>query len=254
MHSQSHSANQPLANPASEMDSSEMTKPRSATSPTALLTHHHPLHTASNNLPQVTKAQRQPTSCDICIQQAQLQIKQPLDDKGNRKPAADLDAPADLLLAPDGGFGWWVVVASFLCSVIVDGILFSFGVLLLQISRDLGQSKGTTAWIGSLQTGFYLIVGPFVSYLSNKFGCRLVTMAGSVISFAGFALSYYARNIFTLCLTFGVLGGNSFLIDRLIQPELMVLSVKASAMDSSTCPPSSWWQATLSESAPLQPE
>lgn len=33
-------------------------------------------------------------------------------------------------------------------------------------------------------------------------------MAGSVISFIGFALSFYAKDVFTLCLTFGVLGGN----------------------------------------------
>ena len=58
-----------------------------------------------------------------------------------------------------GGFGWVVVFASFMCNVIVDGIIFSFGILLPEISAEFNETKATTAWIGSLQTGLYLIVG-----------------------------------------------------------------------------------------------
>lgn len=60
-----------------------------------------------------------------------------------------------------GGFGWVVVFASFMCNVIVDGVLFSFGFLLLEIASEFHESRAKTAWIGSLQTGFYLIVGGF---------------------------------------------------------------------------------------------
>lgn len=67
--------------------------------------------------------------------------------------------PGGSFSPPDGGFGWIVVFASFMCNVIVDGIIFSFGILLPKISSEFDESKATTAWIGSLQTGFYLIVG-----------------------------------------------------------------------------------------------
>lgn len=46
-----------------------------------------------------------------------------------------------------------------MCNVIVDGIIFSFGILLPEISAEFNETKATTAWIGSLQTGLYLIVG-----------------------------------------------------------------------------------------------
>ena len=46
-----------------------------------------------------------------------------------------------------------------MCNVIVDGIIFSFGILLPEISAEFNENKATTAWIGSLQTGLYLIVG-----------------------------------------------------------------------------------------------
>ncbi len=49
--------------------------------------------------------------------------------------------------------------ASFMCNVIVDGIIFSFGILLLEISEEFNEKKASTAWIGSLQAGFYLIAG-----------------------------------------------------------------------------------------------
>lgn len=170
------STNEPFPFPVDPFQTSETGKPRSATTPTALLNHQMPsLQTnaskvVASNLPQVTVTNSDEiVVCDVCIQHAklQLQIDQPKSDckknkkSGKRRKQEEISPadPSELLRPSDGGFGWMVVIASFLCSVIVDGIIFSFGVLLLEISRDLGQSKGTTAWVGSLQTGFYLIVG-----------------------------------------------------------------------------------------------
>ena len=39
---------------------------------------------------------------------------------------AEVLAPAP----PDGGWGWGIVAASFTCNLILDGIAYSFGVLL----------------------------------------------------------------------------------------------------------------------------
>ncbi|KAF7491844.1 Monocarboxylate transporter 12 [Sarcoptes scabiei] len=118
--------------------------------------------------------------------------------------------PGGSFSPPDGGFGWIVVFASFMCNVIVDGIIFSFGILLPKISSEFDESKATTAWIGSLQTGFYLIVGPLVSALAQRYDCRIITSIGSVLAASGFALSYFAPNVLTLYATFGILGGIGF--------------------------------------------
>lgn len=70
------------------------------------------------------------------------------------------DSPSSsYTIPPDGGWGWVVVFASFWCNVIVDGIIFSFGILMLEVSKQFNTSKGTTAWIGSLQAGCYLMIG-----------------------------------------------------------------------------------------------
>ena len=42
---------------------------------------------------------------------------------------------------PDGGWGWVVCAASFLCNLILDGIAYSFGVLLTPLCRSITQKS-----------------------------------------------------------------------------------------------------------------
>ncbi|XP_071039939.1 monocarboxylate transporter 12, partial [Parasteatoda tepidariorum] len=111
---------------------------------------------------------------------------------------------------PDGGWGWVIVFASFFCNVVVDGIAYSFGVFLIHFVDYYGTSKGKTAWVGSLLTGCYLLAGPVVSALTNKFGCRPVTVAGSIISCLAFLLSIFAPPLDVLMLTYGISAGIGF--------------------------------------------
>lgn len=55
---------------------------------------------------------------------------------------------------PDGGYGWVVVAASFVCNFVIDGISFSVGILNTEFLRIFGESNSKTAWIGSLLTGY----------------------------------------------------------------------------------------------------
>ncbi|XP_063991262.1 monocarboxylate transporter 14 [Diachasmimorpha longicaudata] len=117
------------------------------------------------------------------------------------------EVEVEMIVPPDGGWGWVIVAASFMCNLIVDGIIFSFGVFLPHISRDLNISEPSVALVGSLQTGFYLMAGPFVSALANRYGFRLVAMVGSVISCVAFILSSYCSSVELLCITYGLIGG-----------------------------------------------
>ncbi|GAB6029793.1 hypothetical protein CHUAL_005507 [Chamberlinius hualienensis] len=111
---------------------------------------------------------------------------------------------------PDGGWGWVIVFASFMCNLIVDGIAYSFGVFFLEFDTYFGAGKSKTSWAGSLLSGCYLAVGPIASALTNKFGCRPVTIAGSIIGCVAFILSQFSPNIDYLMLTYGVMGGIGF--------------------------------------------
>ncbi|XP_049872731.1 monocarboxylate transporter 4-like isoform X2 [Pectinophora gossypiella] len=111
---------------------------------------------------------------------------------------------------PDGGYGWVIVFASFMCNLVVDGIGYSFGIFLPELVKFFGLGKGTVAWVGSLLAGMLLVAGPIVSALCNKFGCRAVCIAGAVFAAAAFALSSFSQSVTVMMLTYGLLGGFGF--------------------------------------------
>ncbi|XP_050087742.1 uncharacterized protein LOC126572455 isoform X2 [Anopheles aquasalis] len=149
------------------------------------------------------------TDSDIaCEEAARLTAEQQEDPSPEDDDAAceyhDMPPP------PDGGYGWVIVFASFMCNMIVDGIAYTFGVFLNEFVVYFGEGKGTVAWVGSLLSGMYLSAGPVVSALANKFGCRAVCIAGSIISASAFALSTLSTSVTMLMLTYGVMGGIGF--------------------------------------------
>ncbi|OQR76775.1 hypothetical protein BIW11_00540 [Tropilaelaps mercedesae] len=112
--------------------------------------------------------------------------------------------------APDGGYGWVIVFASFLCFVVVDGTIFSMGRFLDEFERHFNASKSTTAWVASIMSGWYLLVGPVAAGLSNAVGCRTVAVLGSVLAATGLALSPNVQSIHQLYLTAGCMTGIGF--------------------------------------------
>ena len=120
-------------------------------------------------------------------------------------PVLDLPAP------PDGGWGWIIVAASFFSNFVLDGIAYSFGVLLVplvehfdstrRVSRDASDIncdlfslfRSSVSWVGSLLCGVYLSSGPIVGGLVNKFGCRPVCIAGGIFSCVALLLSTLSK-------------------------------------------------------------
>ena len=55
--------------------------------------------------------------------------------------------------------------------------------------------------------GMYLMVGPFAGQLVNRFGCRVVGVAGSLLAALCIGLSTFSPNVPVLMITYGFLGG-----------------------------------------------
>lgn len=141
----------------------------------------------------------------------------------NKKNELVIDLPLELekseenfeetdlvVVPPDGGWGWMVVFASFMCNMVVDGIIFSFGMFIGEISKSFQVSKAEVTLVGSLMSGFYLIVGPFASAIANRYGFRTVAVGGSIVGALALAISYFATSVKFLCISYGVLGGIGF--------------------------------------------
>lgn len=71
----------------------------------------------------------------------------------------------DIPPPPDGGYGWVIVIASFMCNMIVDGIAYTFGVFLGDFVAYFGEGKGKVAWVGSLLSGMYLSAGLYQFFI-----------------------------------------------------------------------------------------
>ncbi|XP_065074519.1 uncharacterized protein chk isoform X2 [Ochlerotatus camptorhynchus] len=108
---------------------------------------------------------------------------------------------------PDGGYGWVVVFSSLMVSLIMDGVSFSFGLIYTELLAYFGESKSKTAWIGSLFIAVPLLVGPIMSSLVDRYGCRKMTMIGGTIATIGFAISSYCQSVEQLFFSFGILSG-----------------------------------------------
>ncbi|KAK3603741.1 hypothetical protein CHS0354_023355 [Potamilus streckersoni] len=131
--------------------------------------------------------------------------------RSNDKGSGDAQkTDPNLPVPPDGGWGWMVVLASFIIHIIADGIVYSFGIFYIEFLHYFKGSKAETAWVGSLVPGITLTVGPLASIMTNKYGCRVTTIVGAIIATAGFILSIFATNLYFLYFTFGVLSGIGF--------------------------------------------
>lgn len=108
---------------------------------------------------------------------------------------------------PDGGFGWVIVFASFIISVIIDGIAFSFGLIFTELLNYFEESKTKTAWIGAFHLSVPLLAGPIISNMVDRYGCRVMTIIGGLISAVGFVLSAMSNSVEMLYLSFGLISG-----------------------------------------------
>ncbi|VDK69735.1 unnamed protein product [Litomosoides sigmodontis] len=110
----------------------------------------------------------------------------------------------------DSGWGWVVVLGSFFIHVFADGIVYSFGILLEVIMKEFDASNAKASMIISLLTGLTLGIGPIASAVTNKFGCRVTTIMGSLIATMGCAASYYATSVEYLMGSAGCVMGVGF--------------------------------------------
>jgi MFS family permease len=108
-----------------------------------------------------------------------------------------------------GRYGWVIVAVGGLMGCMAVGAMFSLAVFLQPMTQDTGWSR--TA-ISSAMTLDFLLMGAagFAwGLLSDRFGARLVVLAGSFILGAGLALASRATSQLEFQLVYGVLIGIS---------------------------------------------
>jgi predicted MFS family arabinose efflux permease len=104
-------------------------------------------------------------------------------------------------------YGWVVLGASALITCIGMGTLFSLGIFLKPIEESTGWSRTGISTI-ALLNWIFMGIGSFLwGSLSDRFGTRVVVLAGGSLLGLGMVLSSQASALWHLYLTFGVMVG-----------------------------------------------
>ena len=109
--------------------------------------------------------------------------------------------------APDGGWGWVVVIASLLIHFLMDGVTYDLGTFLTPFIQEFNVTHAEASIVHSLLPAVTLFSGPIASMFTNKYGCKWTTVIGASIASFGFFLSYFIKNFFYFYITIGVISG-----------------------------------------------
>ncbi|XP_029436603.1 monocarboxylate transporter 13-like [Rhinatrema bivittatum] len=109
--------------------------------------------------------------------------------------------------APDGGWGWLIVLAAFLMNSLSYGIIRSVGVFFVEFIHYFHKSSGEVSWISSIAIAVQQFASPIGSAISSQYGERLVVMGGGILSCLGILLASFGKSLLHLYLSLGVVTG-----------------------------------------------
>jgi MFS family permease len=103
-------------------------------------------------------------------------------------------------------YGWWVTLAFSVMVFVSAGVRHAVGPFLKPMVADLGVDRGAFSLVIALGLFLYGAFMPWVGGLTDRFGARRVTAAGSVLLAASLALTSLCQNLWQLALVYGVLA------------------------------------------------
>lgn len=65
-------------------------------------------------------------------------------------------------------YGWVVVAASFLCNMVIDGMGYSFGVMLQPLMHEFNVGAGEVSFVGSILNGVVMLSAPVAAACINR--------------------------------------------------------------------------------------
>ncbi|TYL37320.1 MFS transporter [Natronococcus pandeyae] len=104
-------------------------------------------------------------------------------------------------------YGWVVVAACFLGSLVVFGLSYSFGVFLDPMVDEFERSRSVTTIAFSVQMIVLSVGAVIVGILIDRYGNRSMLAVGGVLLCGGLVWSSQASSIATLILAYGFVTG-----------------------------------------------
>ncbi|KAM9342426.1 monocarboxylate transporter 2-like [Pholidichthys leucotaenia] len=122
---------------------------------------------------------------------------------------------------PDGGWGWAVVLASFISIGFSYAFPKSLTIYFKEIQEYFSVSYSEIAWVSSVMLASMYAGGPISSILVNRYGSRPVVMVGGLLVSMAMVLASFGTTIIHLYLCVGVIGGTGLAFN--LQPALTII-------------------------------
>ena len=102
---------------------------------------------------------------------------------------------------------WVVVWATFVCLAVIFGVSYSFAAFFESFAEEFSAQRADVSWIFGLCGLVYFVLGALGGMLADRWGPRLVCMAGMGFMALGLFLTSLAQNLSTVYLSYGLLVG-----------------------------------------------
>ncbi|KAL4646410.1 monocarboxylate transporter 2-like [Arapaima gigas] len=131
-------------------------------------------------------------------------------------PAADLG-----YTPPDGGWGWAVVLGSFISIGFSYAFPKSLTIYFKEIQEYFSVSYSEIAWVSSIMLAAMYAGGPVSSILVNRYGSRPVVIVGGIMCASAMVTASFGNTIMHLYICIGVIGGFGLAFN--LQPALTII-------------------------------
>lgn len=118
-------------------------------------------------------------------------------------------ASSSMSAQPSRSFAVSVIGAASILMLLGMGMRQSFGLFMVPVTGDLGLSVSDFTFALAVQNIVWGLTQPFVGAIADRFGMRMMLIAGSLCFSAGLAVTLIATGPLTLLLGLGVLIGIS---------------------------------------------
>lgn len=113
-------------------------------------------------------------------------------------------APASVAFARDSPHAWRIVIAGFIATFTLFGIVYSFGAFFRPMAAEFGASRSAISAVFSITAFLYFLLGPVTGHLADRFGPRPVVASGAIVMGVGLVATAFARHLWVGDITYGV--------------------------------------------------
>ncbi|KAI8053174.1 major facilitator superfamily domain-containing protein [Gilbertella persicaria] len=124
----------------------------------------------------------------------------------------DLEGVDETEDLPDGGYGWFVVLGTFMTQFTSFGTSACWGILQDYLDVNMFQNKTTNSqfklsFVGTLLEVCTTLCGPLAQIISSQFGTKTVLIIGTILATLGLELASLGTELWHFYLTVGVMFG-----------------------------------------------